>query len=184
MCTASSSAATPSRSCRTSSCAADEGSLRLKATDLDIEVTETIPADITEAGSTTVPAYMIYDIVRKLPDGAQVSLEMSRRHGPDADPLRPLALHAAGPAGERLPRSRRRRPAASLHAAGRRSQAPDREDAVRDLDRGDALLPQRHLSPHHRCGRLHRAARGRHRRPPPRPGRDRRRRTVRRACPA
>ena len=54
-----------------------EGSLRLKATDLDIEVTETIPADITEAGSTTVPAYMIYDIVRKLPDGAQVSLEMT-----------------------------------------------------------------------------------------------------------
>jgi len=56
---------------------AEEGSLRLKATDLDIEVTETIPADITEAGSTTVPAYMIYDIVRKLPDGSQVSLEMS-----------------------------------------------------------------------------------------------------------
>ena len=56
---------------------ADEGSLRLKATDLDIEVTETIPAEITEAGSTTVPAYMIYDIVRKLSDGAQVSLEMS-----------------------------------------------------------------------------------------------------------
>ncbi|WP_201834641.1 DNA polymerase III subunit beta [Microvirga zambiensis] len=56
---------------------ADEGSLRLKATDLDIEVTETIPAEITEAGSTTVPAYMIYDIVRKLSEGAQVSLEMS-----------------------------------------------------------------------------------------------------------
>lgn len=56
---------------------AQDGSLRLKATDLDIEVTETIPADITDAGSTTVPAYMIYDIVRKLPDGAQVSLEMS-----------------------------------------------------------------------------------------------------------
>lgn len=59
---------------------AQEGSLRLKATDLDIEVTETIPADITEAGSTTVPAYMIYDIVRKLPEGAQVSLEIT----PDA----------------------------------------------------------------------------------------------------
>jgi DNA polymerase-3 subunit beta len=56
---------------------AEEDSLRLKATDLDIEVTETIPADITEAGSTTVPAYMIYDIVRKLSDGAQVSLEMT-----------------------------------------------------------------------------------------------------------
>ncbi|QFU14721.1 DNA polymerase III subunit beta [Microvirga thermotolerans] len=54
---------------------AEEGTLRLKATDLDIEVTETIPADITDAGSTTVPAYVIYDIVRKLPEGAQVSLE-------------------------------------------------------------------------------------------------------------
>ena len=60
---------------------ADEGSLRLKATDLDIEVTETIPAEITEAGSTTVPAYMIYDIVRKLSDGAQVSLEMTADAG-------------------------------------------------------------------------------------------------------
>ncbi|MFL5160161.1 MAG: DNA polymerase III subunit beta [Microvirga sp.] len=60
---------------------ADEGSLRLKATDLDIEVTETIPAEITEAGSTTVPAYMIYDIVRKLSDGAQVSLEMTADTG-------------------------------------------------------------------------------------------------------
>jgi DNA polymerase-3 subunit beta len=56
---------------------AEDGNLRLKATDLDIEVTETIAADITDAGSTTVPAYMIYDIVRKLPDGSQVSLEMT-----------------------------------------------------------------------------------------------------------
>jgi DNA polymerase-3 subunit beta len=56
---------------------ADGDALRLKATDLDIEVTETVPADITENGSTTVPAYVIYDIVRKLSDGAQVSLEMT-----------------------------------------------------------------------------------------------------------
>lgn len=55
---------------------AQEG-LRLKATDLDIEVTETIPADVAEGGSTTVPAHVIYDIVRKLPEGAQVSLEAS-----------------------------------------------------------------------------------------------------------
>jgi DNA polymerase-3 subunit beta len=54
---------------------ADNGNLRLKATDLDIEVTDTIPADVSTAGSTTVPAYVIYDIVRKLADGAQVSLE-------------------------------------------------------------------------------------------------------------
>jgi DNA polymerase-3 subunit beta len=54
---------------------AGSGGLQLKATDLDIEVTETIPADVTGAGSTTVPAHVIYDIVRKLPEGAQVSLE-------------------------------------------------------------------------------------------------------------
>jgi DNA polymerase III subunit beta len=54
--------------------AGDEG-LRLKATDLDIEVTETIPAEVAQAGATTVPAHVIYDIVRKLPEGAQVSLE-------------------------------------------------------------------------------------------------------------
>ncbi|WP_046864034.1 DNA polymerase III subunit beta [Microvirga massiliensis] len=54
---------------------AEPDGLRLKATDLDIEVTETIPADITDPGATTVPAHVIYDIVRKLPEGAQVSLE-------------------------------------------------------------------------------------------------------------
>jgi DNA polymerase III subunit beta len=54
---------------------AEEAGLRLKATDLDIEVTETIAADVAQGGATTVPAHVIYDIVRKLPDGAQVSLE-------------------------------------------------------------------------------------------------------------
>jgi DNA polymerase-3 subunit beta len=54
---------------------ADHGQLRLKATDLDLEVAEAIPADIGQGGATTVPAYTLYDIVRKLPDGAQVSLE-------------------------------------------------------------------------------------------------------------
>jgi DNA polymerase-3 subunit beta len=51
------------------------GSLGLKATDLDLEVTETLAADVDGNGATTVPAHVIYDIVRKLPDGAQVSLE-------------------------------------------------------------------------------------------------------------
>jgi DNA polymerase-3 subunit beta len=60
--------------------AGDDG-LRLKATDLDIEVTETIAAEVSDGGSTTVPAHVIYDIVRKLPDGAQVSLEMTGDSG-------------------------------------------------------------------------------------------------------
>lgn len=51
------------------------GSLKLKATDLDLEVQETIPAVVEMPGATTVPAHMIYDIVRKLPEGAQIVLE-------------------------------------------------------------------------------------------------------------
>ena len=58
-----------------------EAGLKLKATDLDIEVVETIPADVPEPGATTVPAHTLYDIVRKLPDGAQVSLETTGEAG-------------------------------------------------------------------------------------------------------
>ncbi len=52
----------------------EEGALRLKATDLDIEITESVPADSEREGGTTVPAHLLYDIVRKLPDGAEVKL--------------------------------------------------------------------------------------------------------------
>jgi DNA polymerase-3 subunit beta len=55
----------------------DRSKLSLKATDLDIEVIDTIAAEVTPGGSTTVPAHMFFDIVRKLPEGAQVALESS-----------------------------------------------------------------------------------------------------------
>src|SRR6202171_6241756 len=54
---------------------AESAKLSLKATDLDLEVTETLAAESATGGSTTVPAHMFYDIVRKLPDGAQIVLE-------------------------------------------------------------------------------------------------------------
>ena len=54
---------------------AKQGSLSLRATDLDLEVTETLAADTAQPGATTLPAHTLHDIVRKLPDGAQVSLE-------------------------------------------------------------------------------------------------------------
>src|SRR6266851_1096028 len=54
---------------------AENAKLSLKATDLDLEVTETLAAESATGGSTTVPAHMFYDIVRKLPDGAQIVLE-------------------------------------------------------------------------------------------------------------
>ena len=56
---------------------ADHGKLSLKATDLDLEVTDSISAEASPGGSTTVPAHMFYEIVRKLPDGAQIVLEGS-----------------------------------------------------------------------------------------------------------
>ena len=60
---------------------AASGRLQLKATDLDLEVTESVAADVGQAGATTLPAHVLYDIVRKLPEGAQVSLESSGEAG-------------------------------------------------------------------------------------------------------
>ena len=54
---------------------AENARLSLKATDLDLEVTEQLAAEIGNGGSTTVPAHMLYDIVRKLPEGSQIILE-------------------------------------------------------------------------------------------------------------
>jgi len=54
---------------------AENAGLAFKATDLDLEVVETIAAEVGPPGVTTVPAHMFYEIVRKLPEGAQVVLE-------------------------------------------------------------------------------------------------------------
>ncbi len=48
--------------------------ITLAATDMDIEILEAIPANITQDGVVTAPAHMLYDIVRKLPEGAEVEL--------------------------------------------------------------------------------------------------------------
>jgi DNA polymerase-3 subunit beta len=54
---------------------AADGQLSLSATDMDIEMVSSVPAQGVKSGGTTVPAHTLYDIVRKLPEGAQVSLE-------------------------------------------------------------------------------------------------------------
>jgi DNA polymerase-3 subunit beta len=56
---------------------ADKGRLSLKATDLDLEVIDSVAAEVSPGGATTVPAHMFYEIVRKLPEGAQIVLEGS-----------------------------------------------------------------------------------------------------------
>ena len=54
--------------------AREDGSLRLMATDLDLQVDETVPANVSQAGAITVSAHTLFDIVRKLPEGSQVEL--------------------------------------------------------------------------------------------------------------
>lgn len=54
---------------------ADGDELALKATDLDMEIVDRVPAAVEQAGASTVPAHMLYDIVRKLPDGAEIGLD-------------------------------------------------------------------------------------------------------------
>ena len=55
---------------------AAKGRLKLTATDLDIEIIESIPADVLRNGAATAPAHMLYDIVRKMPEGSQVQAEL------------------------------------------------------------------------------------------------------------
>lgn len=53
---------------------ADKNGISFKATDMDTEITEIADAKILENGAITAPAHMLYDIVRKLSDGADVEL--------------------------------------------------------------------------------------------------------------
>ncbi|TVQ84176.1 MAG: DNA polymerase III subunit beta [Micavibrio sp.] len=55
---------------------AEDGILFLNTTDMDLEVSESVPATVDKPGATTVAANTLYDIVRKLQDGATVSLEL------------------------------------------------------------------------------------------------------------
>ena len=48
--------------------------VHFRATDLDIEVVDKAPAKVERAGATTVSAVTLHEIVRKLPDGALVTL--------------------------------------------------------------------------------------------------------------
>ncbi len=58
--------------------ASSAGAVKVMATDLDLQVVETMSAvTVDAAGAITVSAHLLFDIARKLPDGSQVSLEMA-----------------------------------------------------------------------------------------------------------
>ena len=56
---------------------AEDGVLSLATTDMDLEIDESVAANIKEPGATTVPAHTLHDIVRKLPDGSDVELSLN-----------------------------------------------------------------------------------------------------------
>ncbi|MEM9014637.1 MAG: DNA polymerase III subunit beta [Pseudomonadota bacterium] len=60
---------------------ADGPSLTLTATDLDIEISESAPADTGQNGAATASALTLFEIVKRLPDGAQIRLETSSEEG-------------------------------------------------------------------------------------------------------
>lgn len=49
--------------------------LEMTGTDMDVAVLENVKAKVESPGAVTLPAHMLYDIVRKLPDGAEVKLK-------------------------------------------------------------------------------------------------------------
>ena len=56
--------------------ASEGGTVKVTATDLDLQVVEHMSAaSVESAGAVTVSAHLLFDIARKLPDGSQVSLE-------------------------------------------------------------------------------------------------------------
>lgn len=60
---------------------ASGGKLSLTATDLDLSIIEDVQVSVGAPGAVTVSAHTLYDIVRKLPDGAEVELQASADGG-------------------------------------------------------------------------------------------------------
>jgi DNA polymerase-3 subunit beta len=53
---------------------AGDGQVAFSATDLDMEIADSSPAQVEDAGQVTAPAHTLHEIVRELPEGAEVSL--------------------------------------------------------------------------------------------------------------
>lgn len=56
---------------------ASDGEVELTATDLEVEMISSAQAKIEQEGETTIPARKLVDIVRSLPDGAEIKMDLS-----------------------------------------------------------------------------------------------------------
>ncbi len=58
---------------------ADENGLRLSATDLEVGIQQTIPAKVTEEGTTTVPAKTFVDLIGVSGNGERVKMQLLKK---------------------------------------------------------------------------------------------------------
>jgi len=72
---------------------AEEGELSLTATDMDMDIATEVGCSVMTSGTTTMSAHLLYDIARKLPDGAEVEIVVNDGH----------AMVSAGRSSFRLP---------------------------------------------------------------------------------
>ena len=72
---------------------AEEGELSLTATDMDMDIATEVGCSVMTSGTTTMSAHLLYDIARKLPDGAEVEIAVNDGH----------AMVSAGRSSFRLP---------------------------------------------------------------------------------
>ena len=56
---------------------AEDGTLTMSTTDMDLEIHDSVAAEVATPGATTAPAHTLHDIVRKLPDGEAVELDLA-----------------------------------------------------------------------------------------------------------
>jgi DNA polymerase-3 subunit beta len=59
----------------------EDGRVSLSATDMDLEMVAAVPCQVGVAGATTAPAHTLYDIIRKLREGAQIELDAAGDKG-------------------------------------------------------------------------------------------------------
>ena len=60
---------------------AKEESVQITATDLSIQLSEKIHANVVEEGEFTVPSQVLFDIIKKIPDNNSIEIKSNQEMG-------------------------------------------------------------------------------------------------------
>ena len=151
-----------------------------------MEAIETLPAKVETPGAVTIPAHTLHDIVRKLPDGAEIHIERKGADGRLKVTAGRASFELAVLPADEFPDIGQPELPHRFTVEGGELKTAVRKGTVRDLDRRNALLSEWHLSASGRrrgCAETQGCG---DRRSPSRPGGDRmpkgHRRHARRDC--